>query len=205
MERNEGEEAEEDAASAHGCLSHYERGCAPAGVRRAPSWARPAADCCCGSSSSWPPFFKIVFFFLFLNQVVFTPLGLLGIRLEGGGWNGVGGRGREGGRRGKGEGGCVQGEVDKPRAQCLPRISKNVPLERSHTRHGRNQCAPSHTYTCLIYIHEQATNDRVRTVGGCHRLLGSPRLIWIDGSGSRGAGDCARHHPFIDISPSHHS
>lgn len=154
-----------------------------------------------------PLFSKSYFFFLFLNQVVFTPLGLLGIRLEGGGWNGVGGRGggREGGRRGKGEGGCVQGEVDKPRAQCLPRISKNVPLERSHTRHGRNQCAPSHTYTCLIYIHEQATNDRVRTVGGCHRLLGSPRLIWIDGSGSRGAGDCARHHPFIDISPSHHS
>lgn len=120
-------------------------------------------------------------------------------------WGGREGGGREGGRRGKGEGGCVQGEVDKPRAQCLPRISKNVPLERSHTRHGRNQCAPSHTYTCLIYIHEQATNDRVRTVGGCHRLLGSPRLIWIDGSGSRGAGDCARHHPFIDISPSHHS
>lgn len=50
-EKNEEEEGEEDAASAHGCLSHYERDCAPAGVRLAPSWARPAADCCCGSSS----------------------------------------------------------------------------------------------------------------------------------------------------------
>lgn len=108
--------------------------------------------------------------------------------------------GKEGG---KWEGG-VQGEVDQPQAQCLPRISKNVPLERSHTRHGRNQCAPSHTSTRLIYIHKQATNDCVRTVGGCHRLLGSPRLIWSDGSGGGGAGDCARHHPFIGISPSHH-
>lgn len=51
-----------------------------------------------------PLFSKSYFFFLFLNQVVFTPLGLLGIRLEGGGWNGVGGRGGEG-RREKGKGG----------------------------------------------------------------------------------------------------
>lgn len=34
--------------------------------------------------------------------MVFTPLGLLGIRLEGGGWNGVGGRGG-GGKEGEGE------------------------------------------------------------------------------------------------------
>lgn len=115
-------------------------------------------------------------------------------------WNGENGEGR----REVGKEGGVQGEVDQPQAQCLPRISKNVPLERSHTRHGRNQCAPSHTYTRLIYIHEQATNDCVRTVGGCHRLLGSPRLIWSDGSSGGGAGDCARHHPFIGISPSHH-
>lgn len=152
------------------------------------------------------PFFQNRIFFSFFKPGGLHPPWASQDKVGGRGWNGVGGKGgREGGRRGKGEGGCVQGEVDKPRAQCLPRISKNVPLERSHTRHGRNQCAPSHTYTCLIYIHKQATNDRVRTVGGCHRLLGSPRLIWIDGSGSRGAGDCARHHPFIDISPSHHS
>lgn len=111
------------------------------------------------------------------------------------------GGGKEGGRW---ERGGVQGEVGQPQAQCLPRISKNVPLERSHTRHGRNRCAPSHTYTRLIYIHEQATNDCVRTVAGCHWLLGSPRLIWSDGSSGGGAGDCARHHPFIGISPSHH-
>lgn len=128
------------------------------------------------------------------------PQGLLG-KGEGawGGWNGEEGEGR----REVGRGG-VQGEVDQPQAQCLPRISKNVPLERSHTRHGKNQCAPSHTYTRLIYIHEQATNGCVHTVGGCHRLLGSPRLIWSDGSGGGGAGDCARHHPFIGFSPSHH-
>lgn len=116
-------------------------------------------------------------------------------------WNGEDGERREGGGEGRG---CVQGEVDQPQAQCLPRISENVPLERSHTRHGRNQCAPSHTYTRLIYIHGQATNDCVHTVGGCRRLLGSPRLILSGGSGGRGAGDCARHHPFIGISPSHH-
>lgn len=92
---------------------------------------------------------------------------------KGGGIKGEDG-GKEGGRWEKGG---VQGEVDQPEAQCLPRISKTVPLERSHTRHGRNQCAPSRTNTRLIYIHEQATNDRVRTVGGCHRLLGSPGLI----------------------------
>lgn len=112
----------------------------------------------------------------------------------------MGGKGRR--EVGK-EGGGVQGEVDQPQAQCLPRISKNVPLERSHTRHGKDQCAPSRTYTRLIYIHEQATNGCVHTVAACPRLLGSPRLIWSDGSGG-GAGDCARHHPFIGISPSHH-
>lgn len=96
----------------------------------------------------------------------------------------------------------MQGEVDQPQAQCLPRISKNVPLERSHTRHGRNQCAPSHAHARLIYIHERAPKGCVRTVGGCHRLPGSARLIWSGGGG--GAGDCARHHPFISISPSHH-
>lgn len=32
-EKIEEEEGEEDAASAHGCLSHYGRDCAPAGVR----------------------------------------------------------------------------------------------------------------------------------------------------------------------------
>lgn len=110
------------------------------------------------------------------------------------------------GKKGQGEGEVGKGEVDQPQAQCLPRISKKVPLERSHTRHGKNQCAPSHTYACLIYIHGQATNGCVRTAGACHRLMGSPGLIWSNGSGGGdgGAGDCARHHPFIGISPSHH-
>lgn len=109
------------------------------------------------------------------------------------------------GKKGVGRREVGKGEVNQPQAQYLPRISKNVPLERSHTRHGKNQCAPSHTYARLIYIHKQVTNGCLRTVGACHRLLGSPRLIWSNGSGSsRGAGDCARHHPFIGISPSHH-
>lgn len=114
--------------------------------------------------------------------------------------------GEEWGRRGKERGEVGKGEVDQPQAQCLPRISENVPLERSHTRHGKNQCAPSHTHACLTYIHGQATNGCVRTVGACHRLVGSPGLIWSNGSGGGdgGAGDCARHHPFIGISPSHH-
>lgn len=111
--------------------------------------------------------------------------------------------GEERGRRGKERGEVGKGEVDQPQAQCLPRISKNVPLERSHTRHGKNQCAPSHTYACLVYVHGQATNGCVRTAGACHRLMGSPGLIWSNGGGG-GAGDCARHHPFIGISPSHH-
>lgn len=156
IEKNEEEEGEEDAASAHGCLSHYGRDCAPAGVQKAPSWARPAADCRCGSSSLWP-----------LYQVAFALRGF---------WDRVkwgGGMGKKGvGRREVGK-----GEVNQPQAQYLPRISKNVPLERSHTRHGKNQCAPSHTYARLIYIHKQVTNGFLRTVGACHRLLGSPRLI----------------------------
>lgn len=121
--------------------------------------------------------------------------------------SGMGGGGGGGGvgKKGEGEGEVGKGEVDQPQAQCLPRISENVPLERSHTRHGKNQCAPSHTHACLIYIHGQATNGCVRTVGACHRLVGSPGLIWSNGSGGDGgAGDCARHHPFIGISPSHH-
>lgn len=70
---------------------------------------------------------------------------------QGGGREGVVEMGRRGGKRGGGRG---QGEADRRRAQCLPRISKSVPLERSHTtRHGRKWCAPSHTYTRLIYIH----------------------------------------------------
>lgn len=48
-----------------------------------------------------PLFSKSYFFFLFLNQVVFTPLGLLRIRLEGGG--GMGWEGRGGGKEGEGE------------------------------------------------------------------------------------------------------
>ena len=94
------------------------------------------------------------------------------------------------GKKGEGEGEVGKGEVDQPQAQCLPRISKKVPLERSHTRHGKNQCAPSHTYACLIYVHGQAANGCVRTVGACHRLVGSPGLIWSNGSGGDGgAGD----------------
>lgn len=101
--------------------------------------------------------------------------------------------GKKGGEEGGGEGGRrggVQGEVDQPQAQCLPRISTNVPLERSHTRHGKKQCAPSRTYTRLTQIHGRATDGRAGGVDACPR-----RLIWSDG-----AGDCARHQsqpPFV--------
>lgn len=127
-----------------------------------------------------------------------------GLRSLGASGDEVAGMGMGKGWGGEGGGGG-KGEVDQPQAQCLPRISENVPLERSHTRHGRNQCAPpSRAFTHLIDVHERATNDRVGPVGGCHRLLGAPTRVRGGGSGGGGAGECARHHPFIDISPSHH-
>lgn len=57
--------------------------------------------------------------------------------------------GGEVGRRRRRGGGRGQGEADRRRAQCLPRISKSVPLERSHTtRHGRKAvCAFTHIHT----------------------------------------------------------
>lgn len=68
------------------------------------------------------------------------------------GHGGVGGMGRKGEEKGRWEKGRdLQGEVDQPQAQCLPRISKNVPLEQSHTRHGKNQCAPSHTHASHLH------------------------------------------------------
>lgn len=92
------------------------------------------------------------------------PQGLLG---KGEGACG-GGVGVKMGKRGEGRREvCVQGEVDQPQAQCLPRISKNVPLERSHTRHGKNQCAPSHTHIHTSHLHPRAGDKRRRSRCGC--------------------------------------
>lgn len=80
------------------------------------------------------------------------------------------------GRGGEGKGGreVGKGEVDQPQAQCLPRISENVPLKRSHTRHGRNQCAPSRAFTHLIHGHGASYKRRRSRWGLSSSASGHP-------------------------------
>lgn len=65
-------------------------------------------------------------------------------------------------RRRRGERG--QGEADRRRAQCLPRISKSVPLKRDHKPDMAESGAraSTHIHARLIYIHGSPRRGELR-------------------------------------------